>query len=98
MPFTDQSDALATFVAIQNLADVATNISLTYHSLTGTVKVIHDTVLGSAAAVYASDEYLPAEFIGGVVVEADRNVTAIALLSGRLVLDKEVFLPIALRQ
>lgn len=97
LPFTDQSDALATFVAIQNLADVATNISLTYHSLTGTVKVIHDTVLGSAAAVYASDDYLPAEFIGGVVVEADRNVTAIALLSGRLVLDKEVFLPIALR-
>jgi len=98
LPFTDQSDALATFVALQNLADVATNISLTYHSMTGTVRVVNDTVLGSATAIYASDEYLPAEFIGGVVVEADRNVTTVALLSRRLVLDKEIFLPIALRK
>jgi hypothetical protein len=98
LPFADQSDALTAFVAIQNLADVAANISLTYHSITGTVRLVNDTVLGSAMAVYESDAYVPAGFSGGVVVQADHDVTAVAVLSKRLVLDKEIFLPIALRK
>jgi hypothetical protein len=98
LPFADQGDALTTFVAIQNLADVATTISLTYHSMTGTVRVVNDTVLGSVTAVYASDAYVPAGFSGGVVVQTDQDVTAVAVLSKRLVLDKEIFLPIALRK
>ena len=88
---------MATFVAVQNLTGVAANISLTYHSVTGTVKVAGSVVPGSATSVYASDDYVPDEFVGGVVVEADRNVAAVALLSRQLVLDREIFLPIALR-
>jgi hypothetical protein len=66
--------------------------------MTGTVRVVNDTVLGSVTAVYASDAYVPAGFSGGVVVQTDQDVTAVAVLSKRLVLDKEIFLPIALRK
>jgi len=97
LPYTDQGDRFATFVAIQNLSDFTAHITLTYHTMTGTVSLpfIDAIAPEGAMALYTGGGGFPSSLVGGAVVEADQPVAAVAVIAGRLVLDKRVLLPIA---
>jgi hypothetical protein len=96
MPYTDQRDSFLTHVAVQNIGNTTVQITLTYHDLTGTLGTHLDTIDPESMALYSAG-VLPTEFTGGVVVNSDRPVVAITVIAGRLVLDKELKLPILLR-
>jgi hypothetical protein len=94
LPYADQGDDFAAYVAIQNLADSSTHITLTYHSLTGTLpSVTRETIAPFDMRRYAASS----GFVGGVVVQADQPVAAVAVIAGRLVIDETVYLPVVMR-
>jgi hypothetical protein len=99
LPYTDQGDRFATFVAVQNLSDASVSITLTYHTVTGTVgsPFIDSIDPSGAMKLYTGKDGLPASFVGGMVVQADQPVTAVSVIAGRLVLDKLRFMPLALK-
>ena len=94
MPYADQGDNFATFVAVQNLSSVTVNITLTLHNVTGTLSVDVDAIQPSDAAFYYSGNGLPFDFVGGAQVQADQPVAIVTAIAGRLVLDNEIFLPV----
>jgi len=94
LPYTDQRDDFVTYVAVQNLGDVPVHISRTYYDVTGTLPPITgDIIAGREMALYAAGS----GFVGGVMVQADRPVVAVAVIAGRMVLDKDSFLPVVFR-
>jgi hypothetical protein len=97
VPYADQSEVLATYVAVQNSGDALVNVSLTYHGLTGTLGTASGTIGASDVAIYTGGKGLPSEFVGGVVVQADRPVAVITLVAGRLRLENELHLPVVMR-
>ncbi len=99
LPYTDQSDSFATLVAVQNLSDEWVTLDLTPHTLTGTLEAYAGTYNIAPAGMdyYAGGKGLPSDFVGGLVVEADGPVAAVTVISGRLVLDQEINLPILMR-
>jgi hypothetical protein len=98
LPFADQAEILSTYVAVQNLGGAPANVTLSYHSVTGTLASSTETLAVSDMALYEDTVGLPPGFRGGIVVQADQPVSAVALIGTRLVLHLEVFLPITLRK
>lgn len=98
LPYTDQNDGFVTYIAVQNPNDIAVNITLSLHTVTGAVGT-HDTnIAAQGLGLYGGGAGLPLDFIGGVVIEADRPVVAVAVIAGRLVLDQEVFLSVVTKE
>lgn len=90
LPYSDQGDDFATYVAVQNLSDVTAHITRTYYNVSGTLSSTAGDIAPSGMELYPASS----GFVGGVVVEADQSVTAVAVIAGRLVLDEEIYLPV----
>jgi len=97
MPYFDQGLASFTYVAVQKLTDEAVDVTLTFHNLTGTLSVPYHVTQDLDMALYTGDVGLPPGFVGGIVVETDRPVVAVAVIAGRLILDKVLFGPVSLK-
>jgi hypothetical protein len=97
LPHFDQGLASSTYVAVQKLTDDAVDVTLTFHTLTGTLSAPYHVIQDLDMALYTGDVGLPSSFVGGVVVETDQPVVAVAVIAGRLVLDKVTFLPVSLK-
>jgi hypothetical protein len=95
LPYVDQGNDFTTYVAVQNLSDVSSaQITLTYHDLSGALSPVSGgSIERSGMRLYSA---VPG-FVGGVVVEADKPVVAVAVISGQVLLDEEVYLPIVTR-
>jgi hypothetical protein len=94
LPYTDEGAAFTTYVAVQNLSHAATvPVCLIYHDAEGETTTVEDAIPPSRMVRFAA----PTGFVGGVVVEADQPVTAVAVIAGRLILDKAVYMPVAWR-
>jgi hypothetical protein len=91
LPYMDQYEDLATYVAVQNLGDAAVRVTHTYHSTNGSVSSpVEQELAPFSMALYSTG----LGFTGGMRVEADQPVVAVAVIAGRLLLDKDVFLPV----
>jgi hypothetical protein len=97
MPYFDQGLAVHTYVAVQKLTDDAVDVTLTFHNLTGTLSAPYHVTQDQDMALYTGDVGLPPSFFGGVVVETDQPVVAVAVIAGRLVLDKVILLPLSIK-
>lgn len=97
LPFSDQLPGSSTYIAVQRLADDPVDVRLTYHALTGTLSVPYQVTQNSDMALYAGGHGLPSSFVGGVVVQTDQPVVAVAVIAGRLVLDKVIYLPVSIK-
>jgi hypothetical protein len=98
LPYTDQGDSFATYVAVQNLSSTIAHITLTHHTVTGTLGLYVGSIPGLETVLYTGGSGIPLNFSGGVVVEADQSVAAVTVIAGQLILDKELYLPIVSRQ
>ena len=94
LPYADQGESFATFVAVQNLSNVTVNVTLTLHNVTGTLDIDVESIPPSDAAYYFSGNSLSFDFVGAAKVQADQPVAVVAAVAGRLVLDNELFLPL----
>jgi hypothetical protein len=96
LPYTDRGVEFTTWVAVQNLSELSpVQITLTYHSLTGTATTIPGTTIEPLKTrLYAAE----LGFVGGAVVQANQPVAAIAVIAGRAILDKETYLPVITRK
>ena len=97
LPYTDQSSTFVTYVAVQNLADDTAAITLTHHTISGTVSTYPDTIGGNEMRYYLGGSGIPSNFTGGVVVQSDRPVAAVAVVAGQLILDETNYLPIVFK-
>jgi hypothetical protein len=94
LPYTDEGASFTTYVAVQNLShDATVPVRLVYHDMEGETITVEDAVPPSRMVRFAA----PTGFVGGVVVEADQPVSAVAVIAGRLILDKAVYMPVAWR-
>jgi len=95
LPYTDQGDSFATYVAVQNLSSTTAHITLTHHTVTGTLGSYMGSIPELETVLYTGGSGgIPLNFSGGVVVEADQSVVAVTVIAGQLILDKEIYLPI----
>ncbi len=94
LPYADQSATFVTYVAVQNLSDETAAITMTQHTVTGTVGLQHDTLEGKEMHYYLGGRGIPSSFEGGVVIQANRPVAAVAIIAGQLELDQAVFMPL----
>jgi hypothetical protein len=94
LPFADQQATLITYVAVQNPGDIASEIRLTQHSLTGTVGAFSVTVAPQDLLLLSRGSGLPLQFNGGLDIEATQPVVAVAALAGLLELDQEIYMPL----
>jgi hypothetical protein len=92
LPYTDRDIEFTTVVAVQNLSELSTaQITLTYYNLTGTATTIPGTTIEPLkTGLYSAD----VGFVGGAIVQANQPVAAVAVIAGRAILDKEVYLPV----
>jgi hypothetical protein len=93
-PFSDQAASSATYLAVQNPNGLTANIILTVHTITGTAESRWSSIGAEDVAYFTGGAGLPSEMIGGVVVQADIPVAAVAAIAGRLVLDHQAYLPL----
>jgi hypothetical protein len=97
LPYADQEVVLATYVAIQNVSGQTANLTITRHTFSGTLTTSPGQIGPSEVAVLSKGEGLPSSFVGGLTVEADHPVIAVAVIAGRLELAQEIFMPVLTR-
>jgi hypothetical protein len=95
LPYFDQLPNTSTYIAVQRLGQDPVDVRLTFHALTGTLSVPYQVTQDSDTALYTGSDGLPSSFVGGVEVETDQPVVAVAVIAGRLVLDKVIYLPVS---
>jgi hypothetical protein len=94
LPYMDQYEDLATYVAVQNLGDTTVRVTHTYHSTNGPVSSpVEQEIAPFSMALYSTG----LGFKGGMRVEADQPVAAVAVIAGRLLLENDVFMPLVNR-
>jgi hypothetical protein len=95
LPYADEGALFTTYVSVQNLGGGTAHITRTYHTVDGALPLITGETIPPSGVAHYSAPY--DAFVGGVVIQADQSVSAVAVIAGRLILDEKVYMPVMMR-
>ena len=96
LPYADEGALFTTYVAVQNLGGGQAHITRTYHTVAGALSpIVEEDAIQLSDVAHYSAPY--AAFVGGVVIQADQPVSAVAVIAGRLILNEKVYMPVIMR-